>query len=186
MYMYTWHVSPQPQHVYRRKPHTYIYYPLEWSLKVSLKPHSLSISSYYVGYWKPFIGDSTKCFRILIHVHPDTLHKTMSFPPPLRLVPDAEVMYVVSEILSEVPHPQHWQCAVLINHVKLTEAILQHCSIPAERYTDTAALLHKTAVRALCILIHSVWYLLMHSWLVVPTQRIILQASSLDVFSTER
>ena len=68
-------------------------------------------------------------------------------PTHPRLVPDAEVMYVVSEILSEVPRPQHWQFAVLVNHMKLLEAILQHCSIPRERYSDTAALLHRTAVR---------------------------------------
>lgn len=65
------------------------------------------------------------------------------------LVPDAEVLYVVSEVLAELPHPQHWQYTVLINHVKLTEAILQHCSIPKDRYNDVAALLHKTAVRAM-------------------------------------
>ena len=119
-----------------------------------------------------------KCLRFPNHeiVCPEILHHTIPSPStPLRLVPDAEVMYVVSEILSDVPHPQHWQCAVLINHMKLTEAILQHCSIPVERYTDAAALLHKTAVRALRMLTHSVWYLLMSSWLVVPTQRIILQ-----------
>lgn len=62
------------------------------------------------------------------------------------LVPDAEVMYVVSEVLAELPHPHHWQYSVLVNHVKLTEAILQHCSIPKDRYNDVAALLHKTAV----------------------------------------
>ena len=54
---------------------------------------------------------------------------------------------MVSEILSEVPRPQHWQFAVLVNHMKLLEAVLQHCSIPRERYSDTAALLHRTAVR---------------------------------------
>jgi translation initiation factor 2-alpha kinase 4 len=67
----------------------------------------------------------------------------------IKLVPDAEVMYVVSEILSEVPRPQHWQFAVLVNHMKLLEAVLQHCSIPRERYSDTAALLHRTAMGAL-------------------------------------
>ena len=54
---------------------------------------------------------------------------------------------MVSEILSEVPRPQHWQFAVLVNHMKLLDAVLQHCSIPRERYSDTAALLHRTAVR---------------------------------------
>ena len=62
-------------------------------------------------------------------------------------MPDAEVMYVVSEILGELPRPQHWQFAVLVSHVKLVEAILQYCSIPSDRYSDTTALLHKTAVR---------------------------------------
>ncbi|CAI8051308.1 E3 ubiquitin-protein ligase TRIM71 [Geodia barretti] len=48
-----------------------------------------------------------------------------------------------------VPRSQHWQFAVLVNHMKLLEAILQHCSIPRERYSDTAALLHRTAMGAL-------------------------------------
>ena len=71
-------------------------------------------------------------------------------PPPPRLVPDAEVMYVVSEILSEVPRPQHWQYGVLVNHMRLLEAVLQHCSIPRERYSETATLLHRIAVSIMC------------------------------------
>ena len=72
----------------------------------------------------------------------------LSLPP--RLVPDAEVMYVVSEILSEVPRPQHWQYGVLVNHMRLLEAVLQHCSIPRERYSETATLLHRIAVSIMC------------------------------------
>ena len=73
-------------------------------------------------------------------------HISPSYYLCFSLVPDAEVMYVVSEVLAELPHPHHWQYSVLVNHVKLTEAILQHCSIPKDRYNDVAALLHKTAV----------------------------------------
>ena len=54
---------------------------------------------------------------------------------------------MVSEVLSELPRPQHWQFAVLVSHTQLTAAILRHCSIPTERHSDTAALLHKIAVR---------------------------------------
>ena len=54
---------------------------------------------------------------------------------------------MVSEVLSELPRPQHWQFAVLVSHTQLTVAILRHCSIPTERHSDTAALLHKIAVR---------------------------------------
>ena len=59
-------------------------------------------------------------------------------------------MYVVSEILSEVPRPQHWQYGVLVNHMRLLEAVLQHCSIPRERYSETATLLHRIAVSIMC------------------------------------
>ena len=59
-------------------------------------------------------------------------------------------MYVVSEILSEVPRPQHWQYGVLVNHMRLLEAVLQHCSIPRERYSETATLLHRIAV-SVCV-----------------------------------
>ena len=57
---------------------------------------------------------------------------------------------MVSEILSEVPRPQHWQYGVLVNHMRLLEAVLQHCSIPRERYSETATLLHRIAVSIIC------------------------------------
>ena len=57
---------------------------------------------------------------------------------------------MVSEILSEVPRPQHWQYGVLVNHMRLLEAVLQHCSIPRERYSETATLLHRIAVSVMC------------------------------------
>ena len=59
-------------------------------------------------------------------------------------------MYVVSEVLSEVPRPQHLQYGVLVNHMRLLEAVLQHCSIPRERYSETATLLHRIAVSIMC------------------------------------
>ena len=80
--------------------------------------------------------------------------------PCLRLVPDAEVMYVVSEVLAELPRPHHWQFTVLVGHVRLTEAILQHCSIPRERHGDAVALLHKIAVRPVIPVCQCMEYLL--------------------------
>ena len=109
--------------------------------------HSDTRGLFTLSHTLPFSAPS---FPFLLPISPN-LSQSLPVPPQPpthpRLVPDAEVMYVVSEILSEVPRPQHWQFAVLVNHMKLLEAILQHCSIPRERYSDTAALLHRIAVR---------------------------------------
>ena len=62
------------------------------------------------------------------------------------LIPDAEVMYVVTEIISEIPGLQNFQFSVWINHTSLLTSILKHCSIPEEKHDDVKVLLHKMMV----------------------------------------
>lgn len=57
-------------------------------------------------------------------------------------------MYVVSEIIAELPGMQEHQFSVWLNHTSLLSAILTHCSIPEEKHSEALALLSKMVVRA--------------------------------------
>ena len=67
-------------------------------------------------------------------------------PSPGNLIPDAEVMYVVSEIINEIPGLQDLQLGIHISHTSLLSSILSHCSIPEERHVELQTLLHKVLV----------------------------------------
>jgi histidyl-tRNA synthetase len=62
------------------------------------------------------------------------------------LVADAEVMYVVSEIIAELPGLQEHQFSIQINHTSLLSAILMHCSVSKEKHGAVLTLLHKMVV----------------------------------------
>lgn len=62
------------------------------------------------------------------------------------LIADAEVMYVVSEIIAELPGLQDHQFSVWINHTALLSSILTHCSIPEEKHAEALTLLYKMVV----------------------------------------
>ncbi len=62
------------------------------------------------------------------------------------LVPDAEVMCVVSEVISELPGLQEVQYNLVIGHTSLLASILSHCSIPMERHHELWPVLHKVTV----------------------------------------
>ena len=62
------------------------------------------------------------------------------------LIADAEVMYVVSEIIADLPGLQEHQFSVLINHTSLLSSILTHCSIPEEKHSEALPLLYKMVV----------------------------------------
>ena len=62
------------------------------------------------------------------------------------LIPEAEVMCVVSEIINEVPGLQESQFTVWVNHTSLLSSILTHCSIPLERHLEVGSLMHKIDV----------------------------------------
>ncbi|XP_064390621.1 eIF-2-alpha kinase GCN2-like isoform X2 [Halichondria panicea] len=64
-------------------------------------------------------------------------------PSQDSLVPDAEVMCVVSEVISELPGLQEVQYNLVIGHTSLLASILSHCSIPVERHHELWPLLHK-------------------------------------------
>ena len=73
-------------------------------------------------------------------------------PPPLSLslspslVPDAEVMYLVSELISELPGLQEGQYRVLINHTSLLSSVLSYSSIPCHRHKELNNLLQRITV----------------------------------------
>ena len=66
---------------------------------------------------------------------------------------DAEVMYVVSEIIAELPGLQEAQFSLWVNHTSLLSSILTHCSVPEEKHPEVVTLLHKMVVRVcVCVL----------------------------------
>ena len=75
-------------------------------------------------------------------------HRGMSSSPPSlplqSLVPDAEVMYVVSELVSELPSLQESVCSVCVSHTSLLTALLTHCSIPTETHPTVMSILSRS------------------------------------------
>lgn len=55
-------------------------------------------------------------------------------------------MYVVSEIINEVPGLQDFQFSIWLNHTSLLSSILTYCSIPEEKHSEVKGLLHKMVV----------------------------------------
>jgi histidyl-tRNA synthetase len=79
-----------------------------------------------------------------------SLSLSLSFPPTLptcSLVPDAEIMYLVSELISELPGLQEGQYRVLISHTSLLSSLLSYCSVPRHRHKELNTLLQKITVR---------------------------------------
>ncbi len=77
------------------------------------------------------------------------------------LVPDAEVMCVVSEVISELPGLQEVQYNLVIGHTSLLASILSHCSIPVERHHELWPLLHKVTVSDLVLFVPLIMYIIM-------------------------
>lgn len=57
------------------------------------------------------------------------------------------MMYVVSEMISELPGLQELQFSLWVNHTSLLSSILTHCSVPEEKHPEAITLLHKMVVR---------------------------------------
>jgi len=55
-------------------------------------------------------------------------------------------MYVVSEVISEVPGLMEQQFCVWVNHTSLLSSILTHCSIPEDKHPEAAAVLQAMMV----------------------------------------
>jgi len=64
-------------------------------------------------------------------------------------IADAEVMYVVSEIISELPGLQDGQFVVRVSHTSLLSSILTFCSIPEEKHAEALTLIYKITVGTL-------------------------------------
>ncbi len=62
------------------------------------------------------------------------------------MVPDAEVLFVVSEIISELPGLQEVQYNLILGHTSLLGAVLSHFSIPVEHHHELLPVLHKINV----------------------------------------
>ncbi|XP_059168618.1 eIF-2-alpha kinase GCN2-like isoform X2 [Physella acuta] len=65
------------------------------------------------------------------------------------VVPDAEVLAVVQEIIQMYPTLQARKYYVRINHMQLLKAVLLHCGIPTDRHTEVlmAVLDHRNKIR---------------------------------------
>ncbi|XP_061166164.1 eIF-2-alpha kinase GCN2-like [Saccostrea echinata] len=57
------------------------------------------------------------------------------------LIPDAEVVLLVQEIISEFPVLQQRNYYIKVNHVMILHAILQHCGVPGDQFTDVLHIL---------------------------------------------
>ena len=107
----------------------------------------------------------SKC-GVITHTHTLSLSLSVAPPtslPPLSLflsfpslplspslsslVPDAEIMYLVSELISELPGLQEGQYRVLISHTSLLSSLLSYCSVPRHRHKELNNLLQKITVR---------------------------------------
>lgn len=64
------------------------------------------------------------------------------------LVADAEVMYVVSEVIGEVPGLMEQQFCVWVSHTSLLSSILTHCSVAEEKHVEATKLLHSMMVNS--------------------------------------
>ena len=66
---------------------------------------------------------------------------------PHSFLPDAEVIYVVSEVLAQFPvlHEQNYH--VLLTHTNLLSAVLTHCSIASDMKCDIFFILRGLIVR---------------------------------------
>ena len=62
------------------------------------------------------------------------------------MIADAEVMYIVSEVIAELPGLKDHQYCLWINHTTLLASVLTHCSIPEEKHSEATALLYKMVV----------------------------------------
>ena len=61
--------------------------------------------------------------------------------------PDAEVIYVVSEVLAQFPEMNQQNYKVLLTHTTLLPAILRHCGIAADMMRDIYPILYSLSVR---------------------------------------
>ncbi|XP_048732268.2 eIF-2-alpha kinase GCN2-like [Ostrea edulis] len=57
------------------------------------------------------------------------------------LIPDAEVVLLVQEIISEIPVLQQRNYYIKINHAMILHAILQHCGVPGGHFDDVLHIL---------------------------------------------
>lgn len=109
-------------------------------------PFARYVTHQDISYLKRYIISRTYRESKVLGSHPRELCECVFdivSPNPGCLVPDAEVMSVVSEIIAEVPGLQDEQYCVWISHTSLLSSILTHCSIPKEKYHEVGSLLHK-------------------------------------------
>lgn len=69
------------------------------------------------------------------------------FPTCLySFLPDAEVIYVVSEVLAQFPELHDHNYKVLLTHTNLLSAVLGHCSIASDMKNDILSILRELMV----------------------------------------
>ena len=83
-----------------------------------------------------------------------THYATPKFCMDCSLLADAEVMYVVSEVIAVLPGLQEAQFSLWVNHTSLLSSILTHCSVPEDKHPEAITLLHKMVVCVLCGLVN--------------------------------
>ncbi|XP_022092964.1 eIF-2-alpha kinase GCN2-like isoform X2 [Acanthaster planci] len=57
------------------------------------------------------------------------------------LIPDAEILHVVSEIINEFPALQARNYSIRLNHTSLLTAVLNHCGIPEDKHHEVYKIL---------------------------------------------
>ncbi|KAI8785191.1 eukaryotic translation initiation factor 2-alpha kinase 4 [Biomphalaria glabrata] len=86
-----------------------------------------------------------KFFNVLYNVHPKELTECsfdiITPSSSASLIPDAEVLTVVQEIINKYPSLQARNYYVRMNHMSLLKAVLLHCGIAENLHSTTLALL---------------------------------------------
>ncbi|XP_058843399.1 eIF-2-alpha kinase GCN2-like isoform X1 [Acipenser ruthenus] len=59
------------------------------------------------------------------------------------LLPEAETIYTISEIIYEFPVLQERNYSIYLNHTCLLKAILLHCGIPEDKLSQSSTILHE-------------------------------------------
>ncbi|XP_038072297.1 eIF-2-alpha kinase GCN2-like isoform X2 [Patiria miniata] len=57
------------------------------------------------------------------------------------LIPDAEILHIVSEIINEFPALQARNYSIRLNHTSLLTAVLNHCGIPGDKHHEVYKIL---------------------------------------------
>jgi len=113
-------------------------------------PFARYIARCGVSYLKRYSIDNVYRESRLAGLHPRELaacsFDIVTTPGGQSFVADAEVIAIVSEIVSEIPNLAGRNCQLRVNHTALVKAMLLHCGIAESLHADIYAILGDSKV----------------------------------------